>query len=780
MRYSRLMWMVLGAGLATAVPIAAQIAPNVEPVHRHDGEPWHAGDGCGKARVAERWLASGRRPIEDPEGWCMACDVVEETDLLNCNLDIELVPASGTISGSNTFTVMSKVDGLTTFTFRLRNQFVISSALINGGTAVAVANPTTTTRIATLDRPYNTGETFTLKITYSGVPVSAGGFGSVLFGSQGGAMDFETLSEPYYAYTWWPCKDGDVQSVGDNSDKFTCQVAITCPDTVQAVSNGLLQGTDLLSGGRKKFRWATGYPISTYLVFVNCTLYNQWSVNYSYPLQGGGTGSMPVQFSVFPSVDTPGNRAAWESTVTMLGVYRPLFGEFPFINEKYGIYYFTFGGGMEHQTYTGQGTFNESVTAHELAHQWWGDNVTCKTWSDIWLNEGFATYSECLWAERKPGSSGMPAYLAAINARRPSQTSGTVYRTDVSTVGSIFSGTYSYNKGAWVLHQLRHVVGDATFFAILQAYRAQFQGSAATTDDFKTVASTVFGQDLTWFFQEWVYGGGAPAYVSGWNTITINGQNYLRLRLRQSQAGTPFRMPVDVRVNFASGNQTVTVQNDASPEWFVVPINAPATGIVVDENSWILTTSKTSETYVNGPAKVVRASPEPGASLSSAPSQLTVTFSENVNAGAGNFTLVGPSGPVPCTLSYSAPSFTATLTPGGALTPGSYTLTCAAAITSSAAAIALDGEVTANALPSGDGLPGGDAVLAFTIEGSVCYANCDASTAAPALTPNDFVCFINSYANNEPYANCDGSTVAPVLTPNDFVCFVNAYAGGCT
>lgn len=778
-------WFLWTAGLACGSafgqePVRAFSKYWGEP-RRNDGDAiCLPGDGCGKAKAAERWLAAGRQPVEDVPGWCMVCDTGELTDVLNCNLDIEIVPSTTTISGSNTFTVMSKKDGLTQFTFRLRNQFVISSAVINGTTNVAVTNPTTTTRVATLDRAYNDGEVFTLKITYAGVPMSIGSFGSVEFTTQNGQPLFQTLSEPYYAYTWWPCKDGDVATNGDNSDKFTAQVAITAPDTMKSVSNGVLQGVDTLSGARKKYRWATNIPTTTYLIFVGSTNYNQWAQTYTYPLPGGGTANMPVEFSIYPANDTPTNRAAWERCLSMLATYRPIYGEYPFVDEKYGIYNFNFSGGEEHQTYTGQGTFSESVTAHELGHQWWGDNITCKTWPDIWLNEGFATYTEALWEERKPGSAGFSAYVAAMVARKPTAVTGTVYRTDVSSATTIFSSNYAYRKGAWVLHQLRKIVGETTFFNILAAYRAQFQGSAATTEDFKAVASAVSGMDLTTYFQQWVYGGGAPAYVSGWNTVNINGQNYLRLRLRQSQTGTVFAMPVDIRVDTASGSQTVTVQNSVTPQWFVVPINATATGIAVDEFQWILTTAKTSEAYVNGPPKIVQAAPPPGAVLASGPASLTVTFSENVNAAAGNFTLVGPSGPVGLTLSYNAANFTATLTPASGLGSGSYSLTVAPAVTSTAAAIGLDGEIVANALPSGNGVTGGAAVWSFTVQGTSCYANCDGSSATPLLTANDFQCFLNRFASGETYANCDGSTGTPVLTANDFQCFLNKFAAGCS
>jgi hypothetical protein len=776
--------LVVSAGLAVACAHAASGQSK-----RRDGDALvPIGQGCSKAAAAARWFAAGQPPEEDPEGYCAVCDTVELTDVLNCALDVELFPSTSSISGSNTFTIMSKMDGLTTFTFRLRSQFVISAATINGSTAVPVANPTTTTRVATLDRAYNNGEIFTLRIDYSGVPQSVGSFGSVQFTTQNSQPLFQTLSEPYYAYTWWPCKDGDNATVGDNSDKFTSQVSITAPDTLTSVSNGLLQGVDVLSGSRKRYRWATAYPLSTYLVFINSTVYNQWEQDYTYPLPGGGNGVMPVQFSIYPANDTGAHRTAWANCLNMLAAYRPFYGEYPFINEKYGIYNFNFSGGQEHQTYTGEGTFSESVTAHELGHQWWGDNITCKTWPDVWLNEGFATYTECLWEEHKPGSTGLPAYLAAIQARRPSAVSGTVYRTDVSNAATIFSSTYAYDKGAWALHQLRHVVGDNTFYAILAAYRSAFQGSAATTDDFKNVASSVFGQDLSWFFNEWVYGPGAVAYAAGWQTIAVNGQNYLQLRIRQTQTPTypVFTMPVDVRVNTAGGNQTVKVWNNAATDWYVVPIAQPATSIVVDENGWILTTANVQEAYVNGPPKIVQAAPAPGQSYApgAGPSQLTVTFSENVATTGADYVLTGPGGPAPLSFSYDGGSFTATLSAGAPLPAGAYMLRVKDTVVSSAASVRLDGEIadpsSPASLPSGEGQPLGDALWAFTVQGLPCYANCDGSTTAPILNVLDFGCFLNRFAAGDTWANCDGSTTAPVLNVLDFACFLNAFAAGCS
>jgi Peptidase family M1 domain/Bacterial Ig-like domain len=741
--------------------------------------------GCGKARAM---LARGSYVDEDPAGLQLLDEAFSHTDLTHCDLEIELFPATSTIAGTNTMTLTSTVDGLVEFTFRLRNNMTITAATINGSTPIAISSPTSTTRVATLDRQYDTGEVFTVTISYRGAPAS-GGFGSFKFGSQGGYPLIETLSEPYYSYTWWPVKDGDVGMEGDNSEKFTLDLAVIAPDTLATTSNGVLAGIDPLSGGRARYRWTHNYPISAYLVAFATTNYFHWTKDYVYPLPGGGTGSMPVQFNVFQSSNTAGNRAAWEKSVQMLETFRGVYGLYPFINEKYGIYQFTFGGGMEHQTNTGQGTFSEWITAHEAAHQWWGDAVTCKTWHDIWLNEGFATYGEALWAERKPGSSGAPALHAWMAGRRPNNVNGSVYVYDTTNVGRIFSGTYSYRKAGWVLHQLRHVVGDAVFFDILAAYRAQYEGSAATTDDFAAVASSVAGRDLTQFFAQWVYGVGAPQYAFGSKGVSINGKDYLALHIRQTQPASYglYQMPIDVRVNQSTGNRTYVVQNDALTEHFLIPLDAAPTGVVLDEFNWILNIGKTSEAYRDGPPKVVASLPMPGdlVAQASSPTQIYVVFSEPISAAAGDFGLVETGGgAVPFSLNYVAGSLTVSLMLSSPLPAGNYTLTIADTVRCAAGGLALDGEMVSPndplSLPSGEGLPGGSTVIGFTVEGSLCYADCDQSSGVGVLDIFDFLCFQDRFVAGDPYAcDCDTSTGAGVCDIFDFLCFQDAFVAGC-
>jgi len=564
---------------------------------------------CGKARaMAQRFLAEsaeGEVPAYSEESRRAAREAMDASDALHYELDIEvsnLNPAGNTctLTGTNRMTIRSSIDGMIEFTFRLRSQYTITSALLNDTTDItgSVTTLSTTTRHAPLDRAYNTGDEFTLTIAYTGNTFSAG-FGSINVGTHSGTPIVETLSEPYYSYSWWPVKDGDVGVPGDNSDKATIDFAITVPNNYVVPSNGLLVSEQALSGDRKRYEWSTAYPITAYLVSFAATNYNTWSVDYTHP---GGT--MPVQFFIYPTNDTPTNRASWEKAVDMIEAFVPFYGEYPFIDEKYGIYNFNFGGGMEHQTITGQTGFGESLTSHELSHQWWGDMITCKTWSDIWLNEGFATFSECLWEEYKTGTQNLAAYFSAILSRKPFSIGGTVYvYPDEISVGRIFDSNLSYRKGAWVLHQLRGVVGDTTFFDILSDYRAAYAFSAATTDEFAAVASSTYGQDLSWFFDQWVYQAGWPTYQFGWANVNVEGQDYLHVRIAQTQSAAyppVFIMPVDLVVTIGGSPQTVTVWNDQRTQIFVVPVAGPVTALQFDPNQWILRSSAQNVGYTPG------------------------------------------------------------------------------------------------------------------------------------------------------------------------------------
>ena len=631
------------------------------------------------------------------------------TDVQHYRLELSVDPTNRMLAGTNTITVRSVADDLRAFRFRLWSGFTISSVLVDGRAASTQRLDDATVEVM-LPQSVPFDDTFQVAVAYQGSPASLG-LGSVSFGWRAGAPIISTLSEPWYAYTWWPVKE-------DNRDKATADFLITVPSQLTVVSNGVLEGTESLSGGRTRFHWATAYPTAPYLFFFSATTYSTFSTVYLH--EGGAT---PVQFAVYPDHDTAVNRALLFLTVDMLQAFSSLFGPFPFAAEKYGVYEFPFGGGMEHQTMTGQGSFEDWLSAHELAHSWWGDLVTCATWHDIWLNEGFATYGEVLWEEFKPGSSGRPARLNAISFRRPSRVDESVYCYDVSDPNRVFSVTYTYRKAAWVVHMLRHVLGDERFFAVLASYRAAHAFGSVTTTDFQQVAEAAYGGSLDWFFREWVYGRGAPAYRWANRTVTAGGSSYLELYVEQTQTSGEqvFTMPVDVTVTSTGVATTHVVHNDARAEWFLLPLAAPPDVVGFDPDSWILRTAATAVAFPSGPPKIVATAPAPGSTVApSAAGTIEVVFQEAVTAPVEQFALRGErSGPVAVSVALSSDAQAVTLTPARQLVPDRYTLTVGEGVTGAASALALDGEVAASddpaALPSGDGVAGGAAAISFVV-----------------------------------------------------------------
>jgi aminopeptidase N len=209
-----------------------------------------------------------------------------------------------------------------------------------------------------------------------------------------------TLSEPDGARTWWPCKDTP-------ADKAMVEEWWTVPASWTATGNGTLIGTETLPNSRKRFRWRSARPLTTYLVSIAATDYASFSDTYTAL---DGTTTMPVTYYVYSEDLTPA-RESFRNTPAMIAFYAETFGEYPFLEDKYGVCAFPWSGAMEHTTNTSYGYLlidgghgNDYVIAHELAHQWWGDSVSPEDWKDVWLNEGFASYSEALWAEHLGGA----------------------------------------------------------------------------------------------------------------------------------------------------------------------------------------------------------------------------------------------------------------------------------------------------------------------------------------------------------------------------------------
>jgi aminopeptidase N len=658
---------------------------------------------CSRAKAV---LAAAAPPRPAPAWAAEVDETATETDVEHYALELEVTPSLNRLDGSNAITVTSLVDGLRRFRFWLSDRLDISRVTVNADVSPWERLDEATVEVA-LDPPRHRGEDFVVTVTYGGYP--ALDTPGISFETRDGHPEVTTRSEPWYAYIWWPVKE-------DSQDKATADITLIVPQNLVAVSNGTLVDTRV-DGGKARFHWRTRYQTAPYLFFASVTNYN----TFSDAVELGGR-LMPLDFHIRPEEDTTAHRNLWLRVKDMLQAFGSLFGSYPFAEEKYGIYQFSHGG-MEHQTCSGQTGFSEMLSSHELAHQWWGDMVTCATWHDMWLNEGFATYAEALWLEHEAGQDGAEALRSAMADRRPDDPSGTVYVSDISSASDLFT-QLTYQKGAWVLHMLRHVLGDEAFFSMLRRYGSEHAYATVSTEDLRAVAEEEADEDLGWFFDEWVYGGGAPSYDYGWREDRVLGRPYLEVYVRQAQAasGPRFRMPLDLEIVTATGQHEASVLADAVEEHYLLPVDGAVSSVQLDPGGWILTTRLSLIGFVEGPPKIVETTPAPGSVVVEGHvGALLVTFHEDVIADASDFALAGAhAGPVPLSFDYAPATTTVRLVPQGRLVPDDYTLIISDAVIGAASAQPLDGEIGGGSgggvLPSGDGSPGGRAVVPFSVK----------------------------------------------------------------
>jgi len=505
-----------------------------------------------------------------------ASDIDIDVQYYKLNLSITTSPAY--LRGIVTMRALSLVDNLGSVTLDLMNAMTVDSVKMGSSMLSFVQQPATVT--ITLDRGYGTGEVLSMDIYYQGVPGSSG-FGSFTFTSHAGTPWVYTLSEPYGAKDWWPCKDHP----SDKADSV--DIWVTTDGTLKDGSNGTLVAVIDNGNGTKTYRWAERYPIATYLVSLAITNYAEFTNWFTY----APAGSMPVLNYVLPE-HLSNAQANLPRVLDMLRIYSDRFGLYPFIREKYGHAEFGWGGGMEHQTMTSLEGFSEYLVAHELSHQWFGDMITCANWSNIWMNEGFATYCEAVYAEGMYGAAAYALYMNQVMTGAKSAT-GSIYVHDTSNVNTLFNSALVYDKGATVLHMLRHVLGDSVFFRSMKAYAAdpRFRFGVATTENFRQVCETVSGMQLGYFFDEWIYGQGYPRYICYWKAVPGSSGYDVTLRVTQAAGWTNpavFAMPIDFRLAAAGWDTTVVIFNSLNDQQFVVQTSHRPDTVQLDPQNWIL------------------------------------------------------------------------------------------------------------------------------------------------------------------------------------------------
>ncbi len=362
-------------------------------------------------------------------------------------------------------------------------------------------------------------------------------------------------------------------------------IRVTVPNDLIVASNGLLKSKTTM-GPLTTYWWHHGYPIVTYLVSLAIYPYFVWSDTY---VSGQGQ-EMPIEFYTFadttiaePSYLVPN----YKKTRSMIEFFATIFGEYPFLDEKYGHAEWTLSFGMEHQTLTSMGDPTERRVAHELAHMWWGDMITCRTFHHIWLNEGFARYAESLWFAHTGFSSSASAYQVEYHTHKGE---GTIYVEDPKT-DDIFDIELSYNKASWVLHMLRHAVGDSIFFDILKTYHVSpsHHHGTANTEDFQKICEQVSGLGLEQFFRQWIYGEYYPSYSYAWVYKPVEGGYTIKVEIKQMQTNTGmFWMPIDVYINTANGTTVSVAWDSLQTQSFEFFSKDRPWEIELDADDWIL------------------------------------------------------------------------------------------------------------------------------------------------------------------------------------------------
>lgn len=432
--------------------------------------------------------------------------------------------------------------------------------------------------------------TDSLSITYSGVPDSTGAFASFEADTtDDGDPILATLSEPYGAKGWWPTK----QSMNDKIEKM--DIKVTTPAEYTVGSNGKLMSETILGNGKKLTYWQTNYPIPAYLFALGISNYTK--INSTITTTGS---SFPFLNYVYPGFDTPSTRASLAWTATSMQTFEDHFGLYPYRNEKYGHMQFNWGGGMEHATMTSMVNFGQGLIAHELAHQWFGDKLTCGAWNDIWLNEGFATFGEHVTYEKLlMSASQFQNYLAGQISDITSDPGGSVYVPDsgLSNINRVFDGRLTYAKGAFVLRMIKWKLGDDQFYAMLKAYQNNpaFAYGYVKTPDFRNFLSSYTGKDFTDFFNDWIYGEGYPSYQIRWTQNATSKKLTFRVgQTRSSSTVNFFEMPLPIRVT-GSGGQTAyfVLDHTANNQYFTQDVGFTVTGVSFNYENQIITRGST-------------------------------------------------------------------------------------------------------------------------------------------------------------------------------------------
>jgi aminopeptidase N len=505
----------------------------------------------------------------------------DDYDVQYVKLDIAATNTSTAITGHVTTVATVTAASMTEYYFELSNQLTIDSATINGQAASVVTVNNFVRKIA-LQSGLAQNASFTADIFYHGAPTGGTSFfTNGLLHQTAQVQVTHTVSAAVHSRDWWPCK----QSLTDKID--SADIYITVPSGLKVASNGMLKNTVSLPGGFNQYQWSTRNPVDYYLLSFAIAPYSEYSYYMHFD---NSTDSMLIQNFIYDSATVmQQNKDELDSIGLIINYFSQLFGRYPFDNEKFGICLTPLSGGMENQTMVSLGSLDITLIAHELSHQWWGDNVTCASLYDMWMNEGWASYCEQLFVEHFWGPQQLLSYRTYVYNQAMAAPGGSVYVDDTTNENRIYSGRLTYYKGAAVAHMLRYMINDdSMFFQVLREYHQQYHSGTATTEDLKSLAEQITNVDLDTFFHQWVYMQGYPTYTAKW--YQSGSQVVIRMAQTTSvpQSVPVFKIPVEIQLKSPQGDTVIRVPNDHNVQYYTFNWNKPMNAMVIDPNNHIL------------------------------------------------------------------------------------------------------------------------------------------------------------------------------------------------
>lgn len=416
-----------------------------------------------------------------------------------------------------------------------------------------------------------------IEITYHG-DADYNGAPGALFNRENKYGKFTySVTEPYATKYWYPCKE----ILKDKADSVF--VSIIVPKGLKAGSLGMLDTVVNVSPKQDLYRWKSYYPTAFYLVSVAVGDYYEYT-NYYHCSHC--KKPMPVVNYIYNSPEFfQDQKPDIDVTIDLLELFAHKFGEYPFVEEKYGHCLVPTGGGMEHQTMTTIGNFGFELVAHELGHQWFGNQVTCSYWNDIWINEGFASYCEYIALEELKSIEQAHAWMDYAHTIIKEAPGGSTYvwDKDLANRRRVFDGRLTYKKGAALIHMIRFVLeDDDLFFSILQEFLVQYNFKNATGEDFRKLLEKRSGIDFNKFFNEWYYGEGYPIYDIEW--FQTAGKLYLISKQSASEPSitSSFTAPFNIKCIFPTADTILKLWPSTKVDTHKIDLTNPVYSISVN------------------------------------------------------------------------------------------------------------------------------------------------------------------------------------------------------